>query len=187
MARKTNPELFTPEGVNRTQDQLQRLIGLICLVFNITQDKYIQKHSSWALRSKMDVVSATSSRNNTRKTITGDKLTWHMVKIFIVNILKFDILNMSITIRDTATDETRTISSTDRIGEDGKLIGHEDYPTQDNIHRALNIALQYQASDQTEDGKNWIINEMIKELAPDTYDQLIKKKSDWPVGIKPYY
>lgn len=107
--------LFTKEEAEKAYNSLAQLVRRISYGLNITSDKYTQLHSMYYKRHGHDPALVTSNRNNTRKSITLETPTWKASWFYICEILKYDIVSLTITIRDRETEEEYTFSTSDPV------------------------------------------------------------------------
>ena len=105
--------LFDADTIRSASHPLSQLIRRIGYGRNITLDKYIALHSAASRRQKLDPNNLTSNRNNIRKSVLRDDLTFKSFWTFICDILGLWIVEMTITVKDPNTNEVYTYSTLD--------------------------------------------------------------------------
>lgn len=102
--------------LSRTRDHLTRLIQLILYRRGVTNDEYVHAHTEHWRRynSGKDASMAAGNRTHLRKILThpGANVTWKMFNHALL-VFRFDIVRISVTIRDQRTGELTTYHSDD--------------------------------------------------------------------------
>jgi len=107
---------FDYTTVRTTHDMLVRLLRIIFYRRKITVDDFVRYHSEYWIRwNRGDALIPESiDRNNQRRTILNDKITWGKFRFVISDLLRLDIKCISITVRDS-NGELVVYSSDDEI------------------------------------------------------------------------
>ena len=106
-------QLFDRSETQIIGTPLSRLLRRLAYGLGIDSDRYIALHSNYSKRENRDPGLIVSHRNNVRKAILRDKPTFNMFYFFISEILRLDIMSMSITVRSRITGLQYTVSSND--------------------------------------------------------------------------
>ena len=114
---------FDVAEIKHTYDPLARLVASTVLGLKLTVAEFAERHRDYMLKRKRPADLMTSARNNTRKCLLKERPTWKAYDFLVQSILDFELVRVSVTLRDKASGEERTFSSDDdltRYVPDGK-------------------------------------------------------------------
>lgn len=86
-------ELFT------TSHLLARLIRLICIERNITEEVFVQKHREYAHKTTMSINKTNYDRNNTKRAMVQNTVTWDFFEGFLM-AMGLDIASVMVSVVD---------------------------------------------------------------------------------------
>ena len=109
--------IFTREQTQYIRHHLTRLLRVICIRMNITTDEYDRRQTwFWKTRGDTNGNGRSSSKGNLSKSIEPDTITWRAFLKFVEMILRLDILEVKIRVRDEYGIE-HEYSSTDPLDD----------------------------------------------------------------------
>ena len=110
--------IFTPEQTVYVRHFIARLLRIVCIREGITNRRYDELHSRfWDCYGGGPDKSAsdrTSQKGNITKAIEPTTVTWKTFEKFVTMILRLDILDLSVTVRNENGD-VRTYSASDPL------------------------------------------------------------------------
>lgn len=108
---------FDLDKVKHTYDPMARLVASTILGLQLTVAEFAERHRDFMLRKRRPADLMTSSRNNTRKCLLKEKPTWKAYDHLVQGILGFELVRLSVTLKDKETGEERTFSSDDDLSQ----------------------------------------------------------------------
>lgn len=114
--------LFNRETTQLTFQPLSRLLRRLIYGLNIDPDRYVALHSSHAKRARRDPRLTVSHRNNVRKAVLQEGISFKLFYFFVTGILNMDLVDMTVTVRNRVTGEKYVVSMNDPVpDEPGQL------------------------------------------------------------------
>ncbi len=107
--------LFNKESVNLVKDHLARLMRVIFYRNKIDNDQFLQWHFRYFGKYHSDHRSLATNRNNLRRAMAEQQVTWKHFQSVIRDLLYFDLVRVSITLRHPMSLKEYTYSSDDDV------------------------------------------------------------------------
>jgi len=106
---------FDYATVMETKDTLVRLLRIIFYKRGITTQDFVRLHGDYWSRWNRDDerVSEATHRNNQRRATLNDKISWAKFVYVILELLRLDIVRVSVTLRDR--DGIETVYASDDV------------------------------------------------------------------------
>ena len=113
----TGEPLFTASEVMQTLNPIARLFRMFCVLNNITSDDLFDRHKEYCERITMMPTAINTDKHNLRKALAKPGMTIGiMTKLF--DILDYKVIDISYTLLNTKTNETKTYSYSDTEKEE---------------------------------------------------------------------
>ena len=108
--------MFDKQAVEQSTHVLVRLFRLIFYKRRITLDDFSARYVQYGNRIGMSKYRIGTHRVNDRRALCSlDKITYTLFSKILLNILRLDIVEVAVTIKDTKTGELTTYRSTDPV------------------------------------------------------------------------
>lgn len=114
--------LFNPQDFKTKHHLLARILRLLFTKEHITEDSFYELHYRSMSDQETNPMIIQRERNNLKKILKYDDLTWKMLRRTIVDVLHLDIVDVSITMRRTDTKELFTVSSRDYVDQNDQYV-----------------------------------------------------------------
>lgn len=110
--------MFDKKQVEESTHPLVRVLRHIFYEKKITLDDFSTLYAQHGKRNGLPPHITNTNRNNARKALNHpDKITFHLFKYILLNVLHLDIVEFAVTIRDTETNDLITYKSNDPIND----------------------------------------------------------------------
>jgi len=116
-----SPLMFSKQDVEAAAHPLVRLLRLIFFRFGITLDKFTALYADHGRRMREDPAVTSQNRNNTRRSLEAGRnqnnmqLTWKLFYFITTSILRLEIEEIRVVIRDPSTGKQIEIGSNDPV------------------------------------------------------------------------
>ena len=108
--------IFDKRAVNATRDALRRLFRLILYKHKISDDDFVRMHTTLERKLGRPTEIINSNRQNYRKAIKSDgEMTFNRFMFFLSEIFRFNIIRISVTIKNP--DGTETTYHSDEVAD----------------------------------------------------------------------
>lgn len=108
--------MFDKQAVEKSTHVLVRLFRLIFYKRKITLDDFSARYVQYGNRIGMSKYRMGTHRVNDRRALSNlDNITYTLFSRILLNILRLDVVEVAVTIRDTKTGELTTYRSTDPV------------------------------------------------------------------------
>lgn len=115
--------LFDPKSVQDQQHYLTRMLRLLFTKRRVTSDDFYKQHYQYDAQFNKTQYKIQSDRNNLKKLLRMDNnLTIKSFLFTIVDIMRWDILEFRLVLKDPETQEVFDVSSRDYIDNDGNYV-----------------------------------------------------------------
>lgn len=125
---------FTTDDVLKTTDPLNRLLRIIMTTQGVDKKEYLARHYQYYRNEFMftdpNLQSLATHRNNVRRSILGDRITWHNFMRIIENILPYEIVGLTAKLKNRETKDIFEFSSDMNYNE------HKNLPADYDIAQA---------------------------------------------------
>lgn len=126
--------IYNSEKVRRAHDRLIRIVRLIFFREKITLEDFDELHRRQIMRFPKTQTQINSSLNNARRLLKEDKISWDKFQYLVVDILRYEIVDFRITVKNPETGLEMTISANDYVDENDV---YHAYPAPDvDAHNA---------------------------------------------------
>ena len=113
----TGEKLFTAGEVMQTLNPIARLFRMFCVLNHITSDDLFDKHKEYCERISMMPTAINTDKHNLRKALAKQGMTIGvMTKLF--DILDYKVVDISYTLLNTKSGETKVYSYSDTEKEE---------------------------------------------------------------------
>lgn len=115
---------FSKKSVDETRDPLLKVLKLIFTHEGVCNEEFNAKHSDWYTsgNGKGSKSPIHTSLNNFRQVmIDKSNITWDYFVKILYSVMRLDIINVAVSIRDSNTKEVYTVKSTDTYDYQKKL------------------------------------------------------------------
>ena len=117
--RNTDPGniIFNPDEVVKTNHPLTRLFRLIMSKLQVTHEQFNTAHNNYSIQSGFLPSTIDYNRNNIKKSMKKNKITYRIFEHVLGVILGYNILDLVTQINDPKTGLTKTYKLSDTVSE----------------------------------------------------------------------
>ena len=108
---------FDPTKIKHTYDPMARLVASTVFGLKLSVAEFAEKHRDFMLQKGRRADLMTSARNNTRKCLLKERPTWKAYYHLIDGILGFELVKLSVTLRNKKTGKEHVFSSDDDLSK----------------------------------------------------------------------
>ena len=107
--------MFDKSKVEEFSHPLVRLLRLIFYKKKVTLDDFSSKYAQHGKILGLHPSITNTNRNNARKALQLETMTWDFFSKTLHNILRLNIVDFSVTVQDTDTGKLTTYKFTDKV------------------------------------------------------------------------
>jgi hypothetical protein len=111
-SKNTGETIFTAQNCTAATYPITKIMRLLCIKFDVTKDSFARSYENYALETGMSSNTISYSRNNLRKSLDKDDISWTSMERFL-EVIGCELVEVSLTLRNTATNEIFTIKDKD--------------------------------------------------------------------------